>query len=145
MTVQEHRANVVTFHRRRPEGGQWFFDTDAPATDVSGQATVNSPADCFPLLFFDARRGVVAGAHAGWRGSLAGVATQTVQALHLAYGSEPDQLDVLIGPGICARCYQVGREVAEQFAARYGRGDRYLQTEGDDVRLDLEGVVRLQL
>jgi YfiH family protein len=145
MTVQEHGANVVTFHRRQPEGGQCVFDTDALATDVSGQAIVTYHADCFPLLFLDAGRGVVAGAHAGWRGSLAGVATQTVQALHLAYGSEPDELDVLIGPGICSRCYQVGREVAEQFIARYGREARYLQAEGGDVRLDIEGVIRLQL
>jgi YfiH family protein len=145
MTVQEHGANVVTFHRRQPEGGQCVFDTDALATDVPGQAIVTYHADCFPLLFLDAGRGVVAAAHAGWRGALAGVAIQTVQALHLAYGSQPDQLEVLIGPGICARCYQVGSEVAEQFAARYGRGDRYLQTGGGDVQLDIEGVVRLQL
>jgi polyphenol oxidase len=145
MTVQEHGANVLTFHRRQPEGGQCVFDTDALATDVPGQAIVTYHADCFPLLFLDAGRGVVAGAHAGWRGSLAGVAIQTVQALHLAYGSQPDQLDVLIGPGICARCYQVGREVADQFINRYGREDRYLKTEGRDVRLDIEGVVRLQL
>src|ERR1700724_101984 len=145
MTVQEHGANVLTFHRRRPEGGQCVFDTDALATDVPGQAIVTYHADCFPLLFFDAGRGVVAGAHAGWRGSLAGVATQTVQALHLAYGSEPDQLDVLIGPGICARCYQVGSDVAEQFAARYGREARYLHAEGGEVQLDLGGRVRLQL
>jgi YfiH family protein len=145
MTVQEHGANVVTFHRRQPEGGQCVFDTDALATDVPGQAIVTYHADCFPLLFVDRGRGVVAGAHAGWRGSLAGVATQTVQALHLAYGSEPEQLDVLIGPGICARCYQVGAEVAEPFIARYGREDRYLRREGDDVRLDIEAVQRLQL
>jgi polyphenol oxidase len=145
MTVQEHGANVVTFHRRQPEGGQCVFDTDALATDVPGQAIVTYHADCFPLLFFDGRRGVVAGAHAGWRGALARVATQTVQALHLAYGSEPDQLDVLIGPGICARCYQVGGEVAQQFAARYGREDRYLQKDGGDVRLDIGAVLRLQL
>ncbi len=145
MTVQEHGANVVTFHRRQPEGGQCVFDTDALATDVPGQAIVTYHADCFPLLFYDASRGVVAGAHAGWRGALAGVATQTVQALHLAYGSKPDQLDVLIGPGICARCYQVGNEVAGPLAARYGREDRYLQREVGEVRLDIAAVVRLQL
>lgn len=145
MTVQEHGANVMTFHRRQPEGGQCVFDTDALATDVPGQAIVTYHADCFPLLFFDASRGVVAGAHAGWRGSLAGVATKTVQALHLAYGTDPDELDVLIGPGICARCYQVGGDVADQFAARYSREDRYLRRAGGDVRLDIEGVVALQL
>jgi len=145
MTVQEHGANVMTFHRRQPEGGQCVFDTDALATDVPGQAIVTYHADCFPLLFFDASRGVVAGAHAGWRGSLVGVATKTVQALHLAYGTDPDELEVLIGPGICARCYQVGGDVADQFAARYGREHRYLHRDGGDVRLDLEGVVALQL
>jgi len=145
MTVQEHGANVVTFHRRQPEGGQCVFSTDALATDVSGQAIVTYHADCFPVLFGDASRGVVAGAHAGWRGSLAGVATQTVQALHLAYGTAPDQLDVLIGPGICGRCYEVGAEVAARFAARYGREDRYLQREDGKLRLDIEALVRLQL
>jgi purine-nucleoside/S-methyl-5'-thioadenosine phosphorylase / adenosine deaminase len=145
MTVQEHGANVATFHRRQPEGGQCVFRTDALATDVPGQAIVTYHADCFPLLFVDASRGVVAGAHAGWRGALAGVATKTAQSLQTAYGSWPGQLDVLIGPGICGRCYQVGDEVGQQFAARYGREDRYLAVDNGDVRLDLEAVLRLQL
>jgi polyphenol oxidase len=145
MTVQEHGANVVTFHRRRPEGGQCVFSTDALATDVPGQAIATYHADCFPLLFLDSSRGVVAGAHAGWRGALAGVATQTVQALHLAYGTSPEQLDVLIGPGICGRCYQVGEDVGQQFSARYAREDRYLKAENSDIRLDIERILRLQL
>src|SRR2546429_4251868 len=142
MTVQEHGANVVTFHRRQPEGGQCVFDSDALATDVPGQAIVTYHADCFPLLFLDSARGVVAGAHAGWRGSLAGVAIHTVQALHLAYGSEPDELDVLIGPGICGRCYQVGRDVADRIIARLGRAGRVLRSEGADDRPELRGVHR---
>src|SRR5256886_5276938 len=145
MTVQEHGANVVTFPRRRPEGGQCVFSTDALATDVPGQAIVTYHADCFRSLFADTSRRVVAGAHAGWRGALAGVATQTVQAMHLAYGTSPDQLDMLIGPGICRRCYPVGRDIAEQFASRYGREARYIEVDDGDVRLDLAGVVRLQL
>ena len=145
MTVQEHGANVVTFHRDRPEGGQCVFSTDSLATDVSGQAIVTYHADCFPLLFHDRQRGVVAGAHAGWRGALAGVASRTIQALHLAYGTAPEQLDVLIGPGICARCYPVGEDIAEQFSARYGRAERYLLRDGEGVRLDIAAIVRMQL
>jgi YfiH family protein len=144
-TVQEHGANVVTFHRGQPQGGQCILSTDALGTDVPGQALVTYHADCFPLLFADPEHGVVAAAHAGWRGSLAGVATKTVQALHLAYGTEPEDLQVLVGPGICGRCYQVGPEIADQFEARYGRRDRYVVTKGPDLRLDLEAVTRLQL
>jgi hypothetical protein len=145
MTVQEHGANVATFHRRQPEGGQCVFSTDALATDVPGQAIVTYHADCFPLLFVDTSRGVVAGAHAGWRGTLAGVATRTAQSLQAAYGSWPGQIDVLIGPGICGRCYQVGDDIAQQFAARYGREDRYLASDRGDVRLDLAALLSLQL
>jgi hypothetical protein len=145
MTVQEHGAEVATFHRDTPEGGQCVFNTDALATDISGQAIVTYHADCFPLLFADRRRGVVAGAHAGWRGSLAGVGSRTVKALRTSYGSAPDDLDVLIGPGICARCYPVGDEVGRQFTARFGREERYLQADGGEVRLDIAEVCRMQL
>src|SRR3989454_10359021 len=140
MTVEEHGANVVTFHRRRPEGGQCVFSTDALATDVPGQAIVTYHADCYPLLFADTSRGVVAGAHAGWRGALAGVATQTGQAMHLAYGTSPDQLDVLIGPGICRRGYPVGREIAEPFASRHGPAGRHIQVADGAPRPPPAGV-----
>jgi YfiH family protein len=145
MTVQEHGAHVVAFHRDRPEGGQCVFSTDALATDVAGQAIITYHADCFPLLFADPNRGVVAGAHAGWRGALAGVAIETVRVVSSAYGSRPDELDVLIGPGICVRCYPVGRDIAQQFSERFGREEQYLQQDGDEVRLDIAAVVRLQL
>ena len=145
LTAQEHGANVVTFDRNHPEGAQCVLSADALATDVPGQAVVTYHADCLPLFFFDRPRGVVAGAHAGWRGALAGVATQTVRTLHAGYGANPEELEVLIGPGICGRCYQVGPEVARQFADRHGRVDRYLQRDTNEIRLDLDAVVRVQL
>ena len=145
MTVQEHGANVVDFHREQPEGGQCVFATDGLATDVSGQAIITYHADCFPLLFADPGRGVVAAAHAGWRGTLAAVAGATVRKLREAYGSKPGDLSVLIGPGICARCYPVGEEIAAQFSSQYGREDVYLQRSKDEVRLDIEAALRLQL
>lgn len=144
-TVQEHGTRVRAFKKAAREGGQCVLGTDALATDVPGQAIITYHADCFPVMFLDRERGVVAAAHAGWRGCLSGVATQTLQALHLAFGSRPDAIEALIGPGICGRCYQVGRDVAEKFAIRYGRESRYLKRSGEDHRLDLEAVIRLQL
>lgn len=145
MTVQEHGANVATFHASRPEGGQCVFSTDALASDISGQAIVTYHADCFPLLFSDAKRRVVAAAHAGWRGALAGVAARTIESLAAAYGSKVTDIEVLIGPGICVRCYPVGEDITTQFADRFGRQERYVQRTGGEVRLDIAQVVRLQL
>jgi YfiH family protein len=145
MTVQEHGANIATFHHSRPHGGLCVFATDALATDVPGQAIITYHADCFPLFFFDRVRGVVAGAHAGWRGALAGVAGATVAALQREYGTVASELEVLIGPGICVRCYPVGAEIAQQFEAGFGRSDRYLQRDSVAVRLDIAAAIRLQL
>jgi YfiH family protein len=145
MTVQEHGANVASFHAGHPEGGQCVLATDGLATNVSGQAIITYHADCFPLLFLDSRRRVVAGAHAGWRGALAGIASRTVEALQSEYGSKADDLNVLIGPGICANCYPVGEDIANQFAARYGDEERYLQRASGEVRLDIAAVVTMQL
>jgi hypothetical protein len=144
-TVQEHGARVRAFKKAGPEGGQCVLGTDALTTDVPGQALITYHADCYPIMFLDRERGVVGAAHAGWRGCLSGVAIQALQALHLAYGSSPEGLEVLVGPGICGRCYQVGRDVADKFVMRYGRESRYLRRTADDDRLDLEAVIRLQL
>ena len=144
-TVQEHGARVHAFKRAGPQGAQCVLGTDALTTDVPGQALITYHADCYPIMFVDRERGVVGAAHAGWRGCLSGVAIQTLQALHLAYGTSPQGVEVLIGPGICGRCYQVGRDVAERFATRFGRESRYLKRTGEDHWLDLEAVIRLQL
>jgi YfiH family protein len=146
LAVQVHGANVMTFSRSRPEGGQCVLRTDGLATDVPGQALITYHADCLPILFLDPGRAVVGAAHAGWRGALGGVAVQMVQALHLAYGSRPEELQVLIGPGICRACYQVGPEVAEPIAERYQRRERYLSTDREGrALLDLNALTQLQL
>jgi copper oxidase (laccase) domain-containing protein len=79
-------------------------------------------------------------AHAGWRGTVAGVAKATLKAMHDEYGSEPEDIRAGIGPGICGRCYEVGGEVASQFDPKFvmpGEGDRFL--------LDLAAANRAQL
>lgn len=94
----------------------WFEDeADAAISDDPGLLLVVSAADCFPLLFFDPASGAVGAAHAGWRGTLAGIAGEVVGALGREYGSTPLDLQVLIGPGIGACCYEVSREVAGEF------------------------------
>ena len=146
LAAQVHGASVHEFHRAGWVGAQTILRTDALATDQPGQALITYHADCFPILFSDASRGVVAAAHAGWRGTLAGVASEVVRSMSQVYGSRPQDLQVLIGPGICGPCYQVTSELGDQFANRYGRSDRYLVPDGPGhVRLDVAAVNRLQL
>jgi copper oxidase (laccase) domain-containing protein len=60
---------------------------------------------------------VVGLVHAGWRGTQAGVARAAVTFMQDEYGCR--FIRAGIGPGICARCYEVGHEVAVQFDTRF--------------------------
>lgn len=74
-------------------------------------------ADCVPLLVADRRLGVVAAAHAGWRGLAQGVPRVTVEAMSTTYGSRPVDLVAAVGPSVGACCYEVGRDVRATFEA----------------------------
>jgi YfiH family protein len=72
-------------------------------------------ADCVPILIADGRTGVVAAAHAGWRGLAARAPEIAVQALAREFGSRPADLVAAIGPSIGACCYEVGEDVRDAF------------------------------
>lgn len=115
-------------------------DVDGLITDRRGVALFAAYADCYPLVAYDPLRNVVGLAHAGWRGTAGGIAGSLVAALQREYGSQPADLWIGIGPGICGRCYEVGPEFTEHFAPEFlspGTGDRLL--------LDLRAANRRQL
>lgn len=146
LAVQVHGAGVRAFHRGQlGNGAQSALETDALATNVPGQALLTYHADCYPVLFRDASRGAVAAAHAGWRGALAGVVPATVSAMNREYGSQAADLDVLIGPGICGRCYEVGEDVADQFRERFPDRDRIVLARQPRPHLDLAAAITAQL
>ena len=64
-------------------------------------------ADCVPLVIVDSSKKIVAVIHAGWRGSLAHIASNVINILTNHYHSSKETLDIYIGPcaGVC--CYQV--------------------------------------
>jgi YfiH family protein len=102
---------------------------DAIVTDRLGVALFAVFADCYPLIVHDPTNRALGLAHAGWRGTEAGIARKVVAMLEREYGSVAAQLSVGIGPGICGDCYEVGPEFAGRFSPevlRPGDGDRLL-------------------
>jgi purine-nucleoside/S-methyl-5'-thioadenosine phosphorylase / adenosine deaminase len=87
---------------------------DAAVADQPGLLLGIETADCLPVLVVDPRRRAVAAAHAGWRGTAAGVTGRAVEAL-VRHGSRPADLLAALGPAIGACCYEVGDELREAF------------------------------
>ena len=88
---------------------------DIVLSGVDRFAIAVQAADCVPLLIADRRLGVVAAAHAGWRGLAQGVPRQAVAGLAHVYGSRPQDLLAAIGPSVGSCCYEVGTDVVEAF------------------------------
>lgn len=107
---QVHGTRVLV-HRDRWEGWVRVDGADAHVLAAGGAAAVTI-ADCVPVLVAHPS-GVVAAAHAGWRGVAGGILGETIQALG-TLGIPSDELHVHLGPSICGRCYEVGPEVYEK-------------------------------
>lgn len=67
-------------------------------------------ADCVPIYFFESKSQCLGIAHAGWKGSVNGIAEEMVASL-ANEGVKPDELIVVIGPSICEKCYIVDDRV----------------------------------
>ena len=103
-------------------------------------------ADCVPLLFHDPVKKVVGIAHAGWMGTVKGVAGASIRAMGERYGSKPQDVVVGIGPSIGVDHYEVGEEVAAQFREKFGGdSEKILQTRDGRIYLDLWTANALQL
>ena len=79
---------------------------DALVTDRRDIALGIVTADCAPVLFADRDAGVIAAAHAGWKGAVAGVTDNTVAAM-VALGARRDRIVAAVGPCIAQASYEV--------------------------------------
>ena len=112
---------------------------DALVTGTPGLALSVLTADCQPVLFADVEAGVIAAAHAGWRGVLDGVLDATVEAM-VELGAQRERITAVIGPCISQRAYEVGPEFFEDFLAENAGFDRFfVPGEGDRLLFDLPG------
>jgi YfiH family protein len=106
--------------------------TDALVTDQPGLVLVVLVADCVPVMLVDPERPAVGLLHAGWRGTAAHVALETVIAMRRAFGSRPGAMRAVIGPSIGPQDYLVGPDVAGALRAAYpGQQDQIL-TQAQD-------------
>jgi YfiH family protein len=155
MVSQVHGRRVVVIRDVAdvPPAGT---EADALISNAPGVAVAVRAADCVPLLMADRLTGAVAAVHAGWRGTMAGIARAAVEAMQREFGTKPDDLVAAIGPSIAPCCYEIGSEVVDAFAAAgYERHliTRWFATpppprgsrERPALRLDVAGANRDQL
>ncbi|MCL2407580.1 MAG: peptidoglycan editing factor PgeF [Defluviitaleaceae bacterium] len=125
---QKHTSNIVVVdervveeNRNNPFGFNRLSEAaDAIVTNIQGLLLSVRTADCVPILLYDPKTKSIGAAHAGWRGTLAGVGRKTVECMADVYGSNPKDIKAAIGPAIGVCCFEVGFEVLDGFIKEYG-------------------------
>lgn len=107
---QVHSARVA-------RAAEWKEDLEADGlvTSRPGERIAVKTADCLPIFIADPEHHAVAAVHAGWRGTLAGVAAAGVEALRALAGADPRRLYAAFGPSIGPCCFETGGEVSVLF------------------------------
>lgn len=125
---QIHSCRVLALQEQTADS-----EADGLITSQPGHWIGVKTADCVPIFLADPEHHVAAAVHAGWRGTAANIAAAAVVRLTRDFGSHPSSLIAAIGPAIGACCYQVGPEVASQFASVFPERDDLSHS----TRLDL--------
>lgn len=132
--AQDHNINIqhITAEHtgmgiHRPKSWE---SVDGLCTDTVGIPLVIYCADCVPLYFIDETHHAIGLAHAGWKGTAAGMAKAMVEKMQQTFGTRPQDLQVAVGPSICKTCFEVDPPVAEVFQA-LPQQDFFVEDSGD--------------
>lgn len=125
--VHGDQVRVVT----EPGGAEGY---DALITDTPGILLVVSVADCTPILIYDAKNAALAAIHAGWRGTVAGVVSKTLDLMAEKFGSRGEECFAYVGTCIDECSFEVGDEVAECFQPGFKRFDPQLRKYFVDLK-----------
>ena len=120
---QVHSADAVIVD------GPWTGErarADAVVTARSGLAVGVVTADCGPVLLADARAGVVAAAHAGWKGALGGITDAAIASME-KLGARRDAIVAVLGPTIGPDSYEVDDAFRDRFRADDHDNDRFFR------------------
>jgi polyphenol oxidase len=100
-------------------------------------------ADCLPILFVAPEKRIVAAVHAGWRGTLKGIAAKMVRLLNSEHGISPDAIEAALGPAIGPCCYEVKQDVSRPLVERWGKiADLCVEPRDGKTYLDLRRLNR---
>lgn len=137
---QVHSPDVVTISTAfAPEARP---RCDALVTATPGLGLGVTGADCGMILFADPEARVVAAAHAGWKGALAGVIEATVEAM-ARLGARPERVNAALGPCIAQTSYEVGPEFVDAFATADAASARFFipSVNPERAMFDLHGYI----
>ena len=137
-TSLTHGINAVIIDEAR---GGFYGEGDGIATKEVGICLTVTAADCAAVYFYDPQTGISGICHAGWKGIRDGVVGNTILKMQ-ELGGVAGRMHCAISPMIGRCCFEVGREVAEEFPGKYSHKNKENEQK---YFLDLKSLIRDRL
>ncbi|MDO9515333.1 MAG: peptidoglycan editing factor PgeF [Syntrophales bacterium] len=119
---QVHGDRLLVIDETFQEGGYNSpLECDGIITAIPGVPIGIKTADCVPVLLADLKRRVVGAVHAGWKGTVLGIAARAAGVFMETFSSAPEDILAVIGPAIGPCCYEVDEAVFHRFDNREGK------------------------
>lgn len=145
-TVDASQAQADKVARITPnERGTRIRGVDGLITNSRGIPLMLRFADCVPIILFDPIHRAIGIAHAGWRGTVARVLTNTVNAMRTEFETAPADLIACIGPSIGPCCYEIGADVSDKVEAAFPDTHEILLSKNGSIHLNLWQANAVQL
>jgi YfiH family protein len=136
--AQADRVARVTHSER----GTKIKAVDGLVTNHPGIPLMLRFADCVPILLYDPTHNAIGIAHAGWRGTVSKVLTNTVNSMHEAYATQAQDVVACIGPSIGPCCYEIGGDVEDKVKSSFPNTHDLLLQRNGSTHLNLWQATR---
>jgi len=137
--IQTEHEDEITHVTNSDKGS--LITTEALITKDTGVVLFLLTGDCFPVSFYDPINSVVALAHLGWKPTDKKLVTKVIKEMNTAYGSQPKDIRMYVGPGIQKESYKFLDPVQKQLPAW---SDFLTVVDSGETAIDLAGYIEAQ-
>ncbi|MBQ4521802.1 MAG: peptidoglycan editing factor PgeF [Lachnospiraceae bacterium] len=135
LSQQTHTTNIRVVTKEDKGKGillpQDYKDVDGLITKEEDIFLMIFGADCVPVFYYDPVKKVIGASHCGWKGTKGLFPKKMLERMKEEFGSNSADVITAIGPSICRDCYEVSKDVADEFLEVYSKED-YQKIVRDD-------------
>ena len=134
---QIHSANgfVCSDRKKALSTHSFAYEGDYIITNQKKCGIGIMSADCLPLIIVDMVHQVVGIAHAGWRGTAAGISVAMLDAMRTQFNTNPLHIKLFFGPCAQRCCYEVQPSFKDAFA-HMSQSAAFFIEKGDKLYFD---------
>jgi len=145
LTRQVHGSDITLVNKKHSGMGiirdRTFGDSDGLITSDRNVALVTFHADCVPVYLYDSSKKVIGLVHSGWRSTLQKISAKAVKIMKENFNCVSSDINAVIGPCIRKCCFEVGKDVYEEFLNTFPGCSDAFASGGGKWKIDLVNII----